>query len=130
MYQFQFHGMKDQFFRQTFLALQHITYKYLRMKIITGLMGILLLAASCHSATTPATATDTTAAAPAAMPAKKAAKFDAALVDNKKDPSCGMPVTAGIEDTLHYKNKVLGFCSKECKDAFTAKPDSFTIVFK
>lgn len=40
------------------------------------------------------------------------------LVDNKKDPSCGMPVTAGVGDTLHYNNKVLGFCSKECKDDF------------
>jgi hypothetical protein len=30
-------------------------------------------------------------------------------VDNKKDPSCGMPLTAGIGDSLHYNGKVLGF---------------------
>ncbi len=49
--------------------------------------------------------------------------FEHMLVDNKKDPSCGMPVTAGINDTAHYKDKVLGFCSKECKDEFLKNPD-------
>ena len=49
-------------------------------------------------------------------------KFTPAMVDNKRDPSCGMPVAAGIEDTVHYKNKVLGFCSKECKDEFLKDP--------
>jgi hypothetical protein len=51
-------------------------------------------------------------------PAKDSVKFTVAMVDNAKDPSCGMPVGAGIEDTVHYNNKVLGFCSKECKDDF------------
>ena len=101
------------------------------MKVITGLLGLLLLAASCHQqqsapATTPAA--DTTAT-PATME-KKAHKFEASMVANKKDPSCGMPVTAGIEDTVHYKDLVLGFCSKECKDAFVAKPDSFKLTLK
>ena len=40
------------------------------------------------------------------------------MVDNKKDPNCGMPVTAGIEDTVHYNGKVYGFCSDECKMHF------------
>ena len=44
------------------------------------------------------------------------------LVDNKKDPTCGMPVSAGISDTAHYKKYVLGFCSKECKDEFLKNP--------
>ena len=48
--------------------------------------------------------------------------FTAAMVDNKKDPSCGMPVTAGISDTAHYENKVLGFCSTECKNEFLKNP--------
>ncbi len=51
------------------------------------------------------------------------AKFTSAMVDNKRDPSCGMPVAAGIEDTVHYKNKVLGFCSKECRDEFLKDPE-------
>ena len=42
--------------------------------------------------------------------------YPVALVNNKKDPSCGMPVTAGISDTLHYKEYVLGFCAEGCKD--------------
>lgn len=48
--------------------------------------------------------------------------FAVSLVDNKKDPSCGMPVTAGISDTAHYENKVLGFCSTECKNEFLKNP--------
>jgi hypothetical protein len=42
--------------------------------------------------------------------------FPINLVNNKKDPTCGMPVTAGIHDTAHYGKWVLGFCSKECKE--------------
>jgi len=49
-------------------------------------------------------------------------KFTAAMVDNKKDPNCGMPVTAGIKDTVHYNGKVYGFCSDECKQAFLKNP--------
>lgn len=54
---------------------------------------------------------------------KDSVKFTAAMVDNKRDPSCGMPVAAGIGDTAHYKGKVLGFCSKECKDEFLKDPE-------
>jgi YHS domain-containing protein len=50
--------------------------------------------------------------------------FTAVMVDNKKDPNCGMPVTAGIKDTVHYKGKVYGFCSDECRDAFLKNPDA------
>ena len=49
-------------------------------------------------------------------------KFTVAMVDNRKDPNCGMPVTAGIMDTVHYKGKVYGFCSDECRDAFLKNP--------
>ncbi|HXB28566.1 MAG TPA: YHS domain-containing protein [Puia sp.] len=49
-------------------------------------------------------------------------KFTAAMVNNKKDPSCGMPLTAGIEDTVHYNGKVYGFCSDECKQIFLKDP--------
>ncbi len=53
---------------------------------------------------------------------KDSVKFTAAMVDNKRDPSCGMPVAAGIGDTAHCKGKILGFCSKECKDEFLKDP--------
>jgi YHS domain-containing protein len=49
-------------------------------------------------------------------------KFTASMVDNKKDPSCGMPLTAGIEDTAHYNGRVYGFCSDECKQIFLKDP--------
>jgi YHS domain-containing protein len=42
--------------------------------------------------------------------------YDLALIDNKKDPTCGMPTTAGVSDTAHYDGKVLGFCAKECNE--------------
>ena len=59
-----------------------------------------------------------------AMKADSVTHYDIALVDNKKDPSCGMPLTAGIGDTAHYKNKVYGFCSKECKAEFAKNPEA------
>jgi YHS domain-containing protein len=50
------------------------------------------------------------------------AKFTRDMVNNKKDPSCGMPLTAGIHDTVHYNGKVYGFCSDECKQIFLKDP--------
>ena len=49
-------------------------------------------------------------------------KYTLAMVDNKTDPACGMPLTAGIGDTVHYNGKVFGFCSDECKQAFLKDP--------
>jgi hypothetical protein len=57
----------------------------------------------------------------APMDAIETKTFSVKLVDNKKDPTCGMPVTAGIADTLHFEGKVLGFCSSECKAEFLRK---------
>ena len=37
---------------------------------------------------------------------------------SKKDLSCGMPLSAGLEDTVHYKGNIYGFCSPECKADF------------
>lgn len=44
---------------------------------------------------------------------------------SKMDLACGMLLSAGIQDTAHYKGKVYGFCSKECKDDFLKTPDAF-----
>lgn len=49
-------------------------------------------------------------------------KFTKEMIDNKKDPSCGMPMSSGIEDTVHYGGKVYGFCSNECKQEFLKNP--------
>jgi len=43
---------------------------------------------------------------------------------SKKDLNCGMPLVAGVEDTAHYKGKIYGFCSKECKDGFLKNPEA------
>lgn len=61
----------------------------------------------------------------AAKPAESNIVYTPAMVANKKDFSCGMPVTAGISDTVHYKGKAYGFCSKECKDDFLKTPEKY-----
>jgi YHS domain-containing protein len=48
--------------------------------------------------------------------------YPVSLVNNKKDPTCGMLVTAGISDTLHYGKYVLGFCAEGCKKEFLKNP--------
>ncbi|MBS1579403.1 MAG: YHS domain-containing protein [Bacteroidetes bacterium] len=58
-----------------------------------------------------------------AMQSEVPQSIDIRFVDNTKDPSCGMPVTAGISDTVSYKGKKYGFCSKECKDNFLKNPE-------
>lgn len=80
-----------------------------------------LIMAACENG---ATKTDKMAADTTAMKVDTVKQFDIALVDNKKDPSCGMPVSAGIGDTAHFKNKVLGFCSAECKAEFVKNPEA------
>jgi YHS domain-containing protein len=86
------------------------------------LISACLVMSACQSATSK---TETTPIDTMAMKKDTTTQvFDHLLVDNRKDPSCGMPVTAGIGDTAHYKNKVLGFCSKECKDAFEKNPEA------
>ncbi len=42
-----------------------------------------------------------------------------------KDLSCGMPLSAGVEDTAHYNGKIYGFCSTECKETFLKDPAKY-----
>ncbi len=94
----------------------NIFKNFLALSIVTC-----LLISSCQSG---ASKTETPPIDTMAMKKDTTQIFDHLLVDNRKDPSCGMPVTAGIGDTAHYKNKVLGFCSKECKEAFEKNPEA------
>ena len=48
--------------------------------------------------------------------------YPVSLVNNKKDPTCGMLVTDGISDTAHYEKYVIGFCASGCKDEFLKNP--------
>ncbi len=43
----------------------------------------------------------------------------------KKDLVCGMPVSAGVNDTAHYKGKIYGFCAEECKAEFVKDPEGY-----
>jgi YHS domain-containing protein len=90
-------------------------------KATIGTSCILFLAACGSSATEQKAATATTDTTLSVLNATEKT-YDVKLVDNKKDPTCGMPVTAGISDTAHYEHKVLGFCSTECKLEFLKNP--------
>jgi YHS domain-containing protein len=94
-------------------------------KIISTIsLGCFLLLSACNSAPSSNNKTVDTAAQKqtdtiaVAIPKN----YEITYLDNKKDPTCGMPVTAGVTDTAHYGNKVIGFCSIECKNEFLKNP--------
>jgi len=91
-----------------------------RIKLIHFAFGLVALLAPAFSCNQKPKSEITSL--PVDSPATVKVKYTAAMVDNKKDPSCGMPVTAGIEDTAHYGGKVYGFCSDECKQKFLNDP--------
>lgn len=49
---------------------------------------------------------------------QKKSRFAGIQFASKSDTTCGMPITAGVEDTLVLNGKVYGFCATECKDEF------------
>lgn len=59
------------------------------------------------------------------MTRKSVPSYKDIAFDSKKDLVCGMPVKAGVSDTVHYKGKVYGFCAIECKDEFLKNPGSY-----
>ncbi len=92
------------------------------MKKRTRNLGLLMVVAAfgCHSNTTPASAGRDTIQASRQFE-KPANKFAGIQMASKKDTSCGMPLSAGLEDTVQLAGNVYGFCSKECKNNFVAK---------
>ncbi|MCX8480763.1 MAG: YHS domain-containing protein [Sediminibacterium sp.] len=40
------------------------------------------------------------------------------MVNNTIDPVCDMNIENAINDTAHYRDKVIGFCSDGCKKDF------------
>jgi YHS domain-containing protein len=93
-------------------------------KILSAtLLCTILIMTACGNATSPSkdmAKSDTIAKADTDTTTEKT--YDLALLDNKKDPTCGMPVSAGVTDTAHYDHKVYGFCSSGCKDEFLKNP--------
>lgn len=83
-------------------------------------ISILLVSCSSHSQieNTIQSAKDTTSIAAPVNPYKNI------TFASTKDLNCGMPLSAGIGDTAHYKGKIYGFCSTECKDDFLKNPSA------
>jgi YHS domain-containing protein len=81
-----------------------------------------LVLLSCGQTNDKANASNAATSQVAKMDTTLEKTYAVELVNNKKDPSCGMPVTAGIGDTAHYEKLVLGFCSTECKNEFLKNP--------
>jgi YHS domain-containing protein len=91
-------------------------------------MGVLLALSACHSGNETVLSV---AAPPVVTPVADSIKtFNPSVLDNKKDPVCGMPAAAGMEDTVHLHGKVIGFCSKECKSLFLKSPKKYPIAYK
>lgn len=88
------------------------------------LAGALLFIAACNQ---PAETNETKASVPMMPPTKDSAKAALKMLtfDSKTDLVCGMPVRAGVADTLHYKGKLYGFCAPECKEEFLKDPKQF-----
>jgi YHS domain-containing protein len=96
----------------------------------TFFAGLLVLGlAACHTqeSTPPAAATP---AQPATAAQDTAKTYPVSMLDNVKDPFCGMPASAGMEDTIHLNGKVIGFCSKECKEGFLKDPKGHPVTYK
>ncbi len=84
-------------------------------------MMLILATMSCGSNKTNNETAGKNTAKPNPQFEKPIIKYAGITMASKYDTSCGMPLSAGLEDTVQYKNKVYGFCSKECKAAFVKK---------
>jgi YHS domain-containing protein len=100
--------------------------------MFTKLLSAIIIAAVLVSCSANDKKADAAATGVAPMPqhqdstaTAKKDPFTDVKFDSEKDFVCGMPVSAGIEDTAHYKGKVYGFCSKDCKAEFAKTPDAF-----
>jgi YHS domain-containing protein len=101
------------------------------MKKYCFVTSLLIVLFSCHHAADSkwAVKNDTMSSAATAstgvLPGLKNLQFA-----YNRDPSCGMPLKAGLLDTTTYKGKLYGFCSKECKDEFLTDPAGYTAKIK
>jgi len=80
---------------------------------------LLLLAVSCNKGANIKTDMQLQAAA-----GQK--KFTNVKFDSDIDLVCRMSLIEGITDTVHYKEKVYGFCVDGCKSAFLANPSAYS----
>jgi YHS domain-containing protein len=85
---------------------------------------IIILCSSCGESTT------TSHQQQVQMKPATEKKFKDVQFTSKTDIICGMPVSAGVSDTTHYKNGVYGFCSPECKAEFDKNPAAYIATGK
>ncbi len=101
------------------------------MKKIFPVSILALFAMACNNPTQKSDSATTHEHGTTVMNAKSSDStpvYTAEMLDSKKDLVCGMPVSAGVSDTVHYKGKVYGFCAKECKDDFLKAPEQYLTV--
>jgi YHS domain-containing protein len=91
-------------------------------KILSILIAALILAAC---ASNEKKSEEMKSSAPMVETAGEPVHYMPEMVVNKKDFSCGMPVSAGISDTCQIDGKAYGFCSSECKAEFMKDPKKY-----
>ena len=94
----------------------------MKVQITSSLVLASLVLFSCGTSNEKANAGSAAAHQVSTLDTTPEKTYAVSFVNNNKDPSCGMPVTAGISDTAHYEKLVLGFCSTECKNEFLKNP--------
>lgn len=87
------------------------------------IMLTVLIIAGITSACTSSVANekDTTASTAMAVTDTTEKDFSNVVFAIPIDTSCGMSLSDGIEDSLHFDGKVYGFCSSHCKAEFVAQ---------
>lgn len=85
--------------------------------------GILLLA--CFACNQPAQKQETPKKETTMVKDTPKVELKKLVFGSKTDLVCGMPVSAGVHDTMTYKGKLYGFCAKECKDEFIKEPNQY-----
>ena len=93
----------------------------------TTLLSVLLFTA-CNRQSATQQEPENKAVPTEMKPAAKTISVDPQTLAIQNDVVCGMPLTEGIADTLSHAGKKYGFCSSECKDAFSKSPDQYLSV--
>ncbi len=102
-------------------------------KIIATSFAVCAVLVACNTNTSANKTHAADSAKPGAhstMPPPAEKKIAGIAFANKQDYVCGMPVTAGVEDTVTYKGKLYGFCSVECKGEFLKNPAQYLTAAK
>ncbi len=102
----------------------------MQFKVVSILSTVIFIITACNNQQSPKTVNEqsTVSSMDSVAEATISEQFKNVVFDAKKDLVCGMPTNAGVSDTAHYKNKVYGFCSKECKGEFIKNPPAYLTV--